>query len=939
MPPSTISPATISPASILHLHHLSHLHRPRSLPPPPSAISTAFSLHHLSRHHPPSLLPPNLLRLHRLFSSIPVPHLRPRTSRFLLHMSTEQYMYVDESFPPHIALPLDLPQPATWIRYSELWPRESLPPAPAAISEPEAIVQGALGDCWLLAPLIGLAARHPDRVRDLFRGCVPSQVREEGRATLRFFVLGGWQEVTIDTLLPCDDERRPLYCGRHGAGWAALLEKAYAKLRGSYGALHAGGRSLEALVDLTGGVAERHAPRDAIGAPRDDGEDESERKAAEAALLLRMRRWLERGHLLCCSQKEAAEAAAHAHCVLEVAAPRGEICARVRDPSGVGSARDSWHSYADFVARFDRVAVCFLPSDAAAPRRQPHAAALSLRHSERLDELRGGTPAGARWCLNPQWRLRAPRKARVIVAFAQSEQAHLLRREAPASCVASPGVRGGCLLLDMRGLVRKRVAVLSILCPEPEALKRRPSRPAEFSDRIWCIDKHQLLCEAGPSNQRELTLTFSASAAVTYVIAPHLAHPSAGRFLLRVFSDHPCAIDPLPRLVESPPHVAAWDASTAGGRTPAASWAANPQFALCAPRGTRALLLLERCESEAGGGGGRAYAAAEAVGLTVVDASSGGAARAEGGVAVLSGMNGDVRAAGGGVLYAAHPALLLSESTLDEKGFAGAAGGWKRRGGGRRREGAAREEGSAEEADALLRRVRRLHTAAAEDVRLEEGFHSAAWAHGLLSIAALAPLVVVPSTQASGQHGRFRLTLLSEAPVAIRQLPAGFSASAAGEWRRISPTRNNAGGCRSESTWGCNPQEEGQVMATGQDGDTLQEVTVKVSLTRPEKAWAAALRNPTRVADAMLGLCILLDHRDVQGQRAELRGRLDAPGSLRLIHETCFGPSCELSSTLQIQLPSWAQLLLIPSTFSPGQFGPFNIAVHSDCPVDLQECV
>lgn len=73
---------------------------------------------------------------------------------------------------------------------------------------------------------------------------------------VQFHRHGLWRRIEIDTLLPCDAGGRPLFCAR--PGWAALLEKAYAKLHGSYAALD-GGRCAEALVDVSGGMSERCA--------------------------------------------------------------------------------------------------------------------------------------------------------------------------------------------------------------------------------------------------------------------------------------------------------------------------------------------------------------------------------------------------------------------------------------------------------------------------------------------------------------------------------------------------------------------------------------------------------------------------------------------------------------------------------------------------------
>ena len=118
----------------------------------------------------------------------------------------------------------------------------------------EDVKQGALGDCYFPSALSVIGEK-------LIKECIITKEEETscGAYLVRFFNDNKQEEyVIVDDLFPIDEKGNWAFVKSENPKelWPMILEKAYAKLYGSYQNIEAGKVSY-ALVDLTGGVPEQ----------------------------------------------------------------------------------------------------------------------------------------------------------------------------------------------------------------------------------------------------------------------------------------------------------------------------------------------------------------------------------------------------------------------------------------------------------------------------------------------------------------------------------------------------------------------------------------------------------------------------------------------------------------------------------------------------------
>uniref|UniRef100_G1Q947 Calpain 14 n=1 Tax=Myotis lucifugus TaxID=59463 RepID=G1Q947_MYOLU len=166
-------------------------------------------------------------------------------------------LFEDDTFPATLSsigsghLLQKLPGHLQWRRPTELHINPHFYSAEAKRLD---LCQGLLGDCWFLAALQALTL-HQDilsRVVPLNQSFTKNYA---GIFQFRFWHFGRWVPVVIDDRLPVNEAGQLVFVSStfKNLFWGALLEKAYAKLCGSYEDLQRGQVS-DALLDFTSGV-------------------------------------------------------------------------------------------------------------------------------------------------------------------------------------------------------------------------------------------------------------------------------------------------------------------------------------------------------------------------------------------------------------------------------------------------------------------------------------------------------------------------------------------------------------------------------------------------------------------------------------------------------------------------------------------------------------
>jgi len=161
----------------------------------------------------------------------------------------------DTNFPRNSSVTKGLTNIAGWKRADEIF--EDKEKVYESFSAND-VIQGALKDSYLLAAASALA-EYPGRLEKLF---YQKDKNSAGCYVVRLYVCGQYVDVTVDDYFPVDKNGKLVFAGsKNRELWVMLLEKAWAKIHGSYTAIE-NGDTRESLSAITGAPVEYYKHKD-----------------------------------------------------------------------------------------------------------------------------------------------------------------------------------------------------------------------------------------------------------------------------------------------------------------------------------------------------------------------------------------------------------------------------------------------------------------------------------------------------------------------------------------------------------------------------------------------------------------------------------------------------------------------------------------------------
>lgn len=499
----------------------------------------------------------------------------------------------------------ELKDSITWLRPQEICPSPALFPENGSLGHAK---QGLLGDCWLLcATTILLENKHL-----LNRVFPPDQPLwgdngYQGFFCFRFWQNGHWMDIIIDDFLPCVNSKLCFSrCLSPTAFWVPLLEKAYAKLHGSYETLWAGQVS-EALVDLTGGVAERWS----LGDSGSDEESQLDTDRVRRRLGHNLLKSVKDNCVLSCSTNslsvdvEGASESGQYHALnvlewLDLSSLSGHKVhlLRMRNPwgrccwegfwikSGAGwnsldplcasdlqgrlSQGEFWLDEEEFMSMFDDVTAGYLVNEEGHIKSIYSGNVLVHNHQLAGEWLKGYSAGGSRnsnsYSTNPKYWLKVAERGEVLISLLQHKERRSYGQMPFENKTVTKHQHYQAIALHIWKVERKRFNLSRVVNKTPVA-----------STHCHAFEREVVL-------HKELESGY-------YLLIPSTYQPEAQtRFLIRVFSSSSVSLSVLKSPAPSLPlksdgewdttyFQGAWNkGSTAGGSRNFLSYWSNPHF-------------------------------------------------------------------------------------------------------------------------------------------------------------------------------------------------------------------------------------------------------------------------------------------------------------------------------------------------------------------------